>query len=204
MSEAISETLKADRGRYTLDIDGAHAELTYQIKGALMVIDHTFTPPALRGRGVAGRLVERAVADARARHWTIAPLCPYVKAKMERSPDMHDLIDAGVVGQATVFLDTQPHDLVGVLSVERAAPGEAADPDDQDPQHREAGDRGDDEQRVLGHGLRPLRLASRPNRILWGCKRRLRGQRRSSTRSRTTVGRSRRMASASRVGVVTA
>ena len=49
MSETISETLNADRGRYALAVNGVESELTYRIQGALMVIDHTFTPPARPG-----------------------------------------------------------------------------------------------------------------------------------------------------------
>ena len=49
MSETISETLNADRGRYALAVNGVESELTYRIQGALMVIDHTCTPPARSG-----------------------------------------------------------------------------------------------------------------------------------------------------------
>ncbi|MEO1039331.1 MAG: GNAT family N-acetyltransferase [Pseudomonadota bacterium] len=99
MTGVITETLDRNRGRYALLLNGAEAELTYHIRGDLMVIDHTFTPPVQRGQGIAGRLVERAVDDARARGWRIAPVCPYVKVKMERTPAMHDMIDPGWLKQ---------------------------------------------------------------------------------------------------------
>jgi predicted GNAT family acetyltransferase len=41
---------------------------------------------------VAGRLVERAVADARARAWRIVPACPYVRSKIDRTPAMQDVL----------------------------------------------------------------------------------------------------------------
>ncbi|MFU8895347.1 MAG: GNAT family N-acetyltransferase [Gammaproteobacteria bacterium] len=88
----IKETRSAARGRYVLaDADG-DSELTYRLDGDRMIIDSTYTPPASRGRGIAGRLVERAVADARARNWRIVPVCPYVRVKIERTPAMQDVL----------------------------------------------------------------------------------------------------------------
>jgi predicted GNAT family acetyltransferase len=95
MSEAITEQRDGDKGRYVLADPAGDSTLTYRLAGERMVIDHTFTPPALRGRGVAGQLVERAVADARARGWSVVPVCPYVKIKIDRSPALQDVLDAG-------------------------------------------------------------------------------------------------------------
>jgi len=58
-----------------------------------MVVDYSFTPPALRGQGIAGKLVEKAVDDARARGWSIRPVCPYVRIKIERTPAWHDVLE---------------------------------------------------------------------------------------------------------------
>ncbi len=95
MSEAIIEQRDGDKGRYVLADPAGDSELTYRLAGARMVIDHTFTPPALRGRGVAGKLVERAVMDARARGWSVLPVCPYVKIKIDRTPALQDVLDTG-------------------------------------------------------------------------------------------------------------
>ncbi|MFW5661730.1 MAG: GNAT family N-acetyltransferase [Oceanicaulis sp.] len=93
MSEEITEHLDGDRGRYVLSEPGGDSELTYKLKDGRMVVDHTYTPPALRGRGQAARLVVRAVDDARARGWTVIPQCPYVKIKIDRTPELQDVLD---------------------------------------------------------------------------------------------------------------
>jgi len=93
MSETtIEETRSGAQGRYVIAAADGDSELTYRIEGDRMIIDHTYTPPAARGRGVAGRLVERAVADARARGWRIVPACPYVRSKIDRTPAMQDVL----------------------------------------------------------------------------------------------------------------
>ena len=77
-TDGIELDEQGSRGRYFLETDGGEAELTYTLAGPRMIIDHTFTPPEARGRKIALRLVERAVADARRRGLKIEPKCPYV------------------------------------------------------------------------------------------------------------------------------
>lgn len=75
-------------GRYYADIDGDTAELTYRIRDdGAMVIVHTFTPPAARGKGVALRLTERAISDAKAQKRMIVPRCPYVARVFDERPE---------------------------------------------------------------------------------------------------------------------
>ena len=93
MTDTINETRSGDKGRYVLTGEKGDSMLTYRLSGSRMVIDHTFTPPALRGQGAAGRLVERAAADARARGWMVVPVCPYVKIKIDRTPALQDVLD---------------------------------------------------------------------------------------------------------------
>lgn len=80
------------RGRYLLRIDGALAELTYSRAARdKIVATHTGVPPAMRNRGIALRLVERLVADARAEGLRIVPACSYVALQRRRHPDWADL-----------------------------------------------------------------------------------------------------------------
>lgn len=94
---AIRRTETAARGRYVGRIDGVAgvAELTYsRANPKLIIVDHTFAPESMRGKGAAKALVERVIADARAEGFKIFPLCTYVKAQAERHPEWADVIDA--------------------------------------------------------------------------------------------------------------
>jgi len=80
------------RGRYVITFPEGEAELTYSILTPTQVIaDHTGVPPALAGRGIALRLLEALLADARAEGFTIVPLCPYVNAQRKKHPEWANL-----------------------------------------------------------------------------------------------------------------
>lgn len=55
------------------------------------VATHTVVPPAIGGRGIAGQLVKRLIADAREEGFRIVPQCSYVARKFEDNPDWADL-----------------------------------------------------------------------------------------------------------------
>ena len=79
-------------GRYVVAGDG-EAELTFHIRadGAISA-DRTYVPESRRGQGIAAKLVERLVTDARARGRKVAPACSYVEAAFRRHPDWADLL----------------------------------------------------------------------------------------------------------------
>ena len=81
------------RGRYVIHLaPGQDAEMTFskQADGSI-TIDHTGVPPAFEGRGIAARLVNKAIADAREQGFRITPVCSYVEAQFRRHPEWADL-----------------------------------------------------------------------------------------------------------------
>ncbi len=88
----------AARHRFDLDLDGANAHLLYRLAGKVMQITHTEVPPQLGGRGIAGQLVEAAIAQARAAGWQVTPLCSYARAWMQKHPGSLDLVPGGTLG----------------------------------------------------------------------------------------------------------
>ncbi len=88
---------REDSGRegcYVFQAPGeAPAELTFsRPEDALWVIDHTEVPPAYRGQGIGGKLVERVVSDARVEGAKIRPDCPFAAKQFERNPDWADVL----------------------------------------------------------------------------------------------------------------
>lgn len=84
----------AGHGRYFIALPGGvEAEMTYRKIGTgVIAIDHTYTPPAFRGRNIAARLMDRTVADARANGTKVRPLCSYAVLAFERHKDWADLL----------------------------------------------------------------------------------------------------------------
>ena len=81
------------RGEYHAAVPGSEriGRLTYQRRGNVLVADHTLVPPEIGGRGVAAKLVEALVDDAREAGDKIVPQCSYVEAMFRRHPDWADL-----------------------------------------------------------------------------------------------------------------
>ena len=89
----ISRDEGASKGRYTVQVEGVEAEMTYSRAGErLVIIDHTGVPDALRGRHIGEALVQRGVEDARAEGRKIIPLCPFAKALISRHPEWQDIL----------------------------------------------------------------------------------------------------------------
>ena len=79
-------------GRFVLRVEGQVAELVYERRGDVLDIQHTYTPPALRGRELAARLTEAAFAFARSEGLRVVPTCSYTAAWAERHPEVRDLV----------------------------------------------------------------------------------------------------------------
>lgn len=80
--------------RFVIKTDAGEAELTLARAGeGIFNANHTFTPTALRGQGVAGKLYAAMVADAKESKYKIIPGCPYIEVKFKRRPE--DRVEIG-------------------------------------------------------------------------------------------------------------
>jgi predicted GNAT family acetyltransferase len=96
MTETELTILREDgptRGRYFIRLaPGFDAEMTFhKAADGTITIDHTGVPPEYEGRGIAAKLVQRAISDAREQGFRITPLCSYVVAQFRRHPEWADL-----------------------------------------------------------------------------------------------------------------
>lgn len=90
----ISHEDRGDSGRYVAEVAGSEetGHLDWIARGAdVRVATHTLVPPAIGGRGVAAKLVEALVADAREQGFRIVPACSYVEAMFRRHKEWGDL-----------------------------------------------------------------------------------------------------------------
>lgn len=68
-------------------------ELTYSKVGVdLIIIDHTFVDPSLRGTGAGKILVKKAVEFAREKGVKVLPLCPFANVIIKREPTFQDVL----------------------------------------------------------------------------------------------------------------
>ena len=80
------------RARFELTEAGETAFANYRVDGQVLSIPYVESPPALRGKGTAGRLMEGVVAHARARNLKIVPICGYAVSWFRRHPEHNDAL----------------------------------------------------------------------------------------------------------------
>jgi predicted GNAT family acetyltransferase len=84
----------AARSRFETTVDGHKAYVTFKREPGRIIFLHTSVPRALEGRGIAGKLAEHALEQARANRLAVVPLCPYVRSYIDRHPEYQDLVAA--------------------------------------------------------------------------------------------------------------
>lgn len=76
-------------GEYHAHVAGSEeiGRLTWIERGDVRIAAHTLVPPPIGGRGVAARLVEAMIVDAREMGFRIDPACSYVDVAFRRHPE---------------------------------------------------------------------------------------------------------------------
>ena len=75
-------------GRFETRVDGHAAELVYRVDGRRILMLNTWVPAPIEGRGVGSALVRAAVEEAGRRGLTIVPVCSFVRAWLDRHPEV--------------------------------------------------------------------------------------------------------------------
>jgi predicted GNAT family acetyltransferase len=79
------------QSRFELDTEGAVAFANYRLTPSAVIITHTETPRALRGRGIASELVEGALRLIRADGLKVVAGCGFVVDYLRKHPEFADL-----------------------------------------------------------------------------------------------------------------
>lgn len=94
MEHTIDHQETASRGVFHIRHDGKQVgEMTYsRTNPSLVVVDHTYVDPTLRGHGLAQQLQDAMVAWARETNTKVIPVCSYVKLQFDRNPAIRDVL----------------------------------------------------------------------------------------------------------------
>ena len=79
------------QSRFELDVEGSVAFANYRLTPSAVIITHTETPPALRGRGVASELVKGALELIRADGRKVIAGCGFVVDYLRKNPQYANL-----------------------------------------------------------------------------------------------------------------
>ena len=78
--------------RFVADINGDKAYAVYNLQGDIINLNSTFTPPHLRGRGIAKTIMETVFKYARENNLKVHPICSYVKTFVSRNQEYADIV----------------------------------------------------------------------------------------------------------------
>jgi uncharacterized protein len=78
--------------RFEMDVDGGLAFANYRRTPSTVIITHTETPRALRGRGIASELVCGALQLIRADRLKVIAGCGFVADYLHKYPEFADLM----------------------------------------------------------------------------------------------------------------
>ena len=78
--------------RFVAEIEGYEAYLSYNVFDDIIDLTYAYTPPEIRGKGIAKIVVEYALNYAKANNLKVIPTCSYVKAIVERNDAYKNLL----------------------------------------------------------------------------------------------------------------
>ena len=83
------------RHRFTYERDGQVSYLQYhRLDEHTVDFASTYTPPALRGRGIAARVVEHAFRWAEESGYKVVPTCWFVAELVDRKPEWRRVLSS--------------------------------------------------------------------------------------------------------------
>lgn len=80
-------------GRFVTKIESEEAFVEYRLTGNVMDMYYTYTPPHLRGKGLAAKVVKDALEFAKEKNYKVIPSCYYVRVFIERYDEYHSLLN---------------------------------------------------------------------------------------------------------------
>lgn len=88
--EVIHDT---NNSSFVIKIDNASSYVAYSLDDKIMELYTTYTPPQLRGKGLAEKVVKAVLEYAKENNFKVIPTCSYVRVFIERHPEYKSLTD---------------------------------------------------------------------------------------------------------------
>ena len=89
----MNEVLNDLQGsRFVLDVNGQKVYVLYAEDKETIDLYSTYTPPQLRGQGLAEKVVLAAFEYAKEKNLKVIPSCRYVRKFLEKHPEFENLV----------------------------------------------------------------------------------------------------------------
>jgi predicted GNAT family acetyltransferase len=88
----MKQTVNKEEKRFVIYAEGKEVYVEFEIKNNKMDLDHTYTNPELRGRGLAAQVVRAALEYAKDNNLKVIPTCSYVSAFINKNEEYKKLV----------------------------------------------------------------------------------------------------------------
>ncbi len=78
--------------RFVIYVEGNEVYVEYTMAGNQLNLYHTFTDPALRGKGLAAQVVRAALEFTKENNMKVIPTCSYVQAFLAKNENYKELV----------------------------------------------------------------------------------------------------------------
>lgn len=77
--------------RFVIYAEGNEVYVEYTMRNNTIDLNHTYTHPALRGKGLAAQVVRAALEFAKENNLKVIPTCSYVQSFIAKNDEYKDL-----------------------------------------------------------------------------------------------------------------
>jgi predicted GNAT family acetyltransferase len=88
----MGQKIIREEKRFVVKDDGKEVYVEFEMKDGTMDLDHTYTHPDLRGRGLAAQVVRAALQYARENNYKVIPTCSYVRSFISKNDEYKELV----------------------------------------------------------------------------------------------------------------
>lgn len=82
-----------EKKRFVIKVAGKEVYVEFEMKDDKMDLDHTYTHPELRGKGLAAQVVRAALEYAKENNMKVIPTCSYVRSFISKNDKYKELVD---------------------------------------------------------------------------------------------------------------
>ncbi len=88
----MTQTVKKEEKRFVIYAEGKEVYVEFDMNDNKMDLDHTYTHPDLRGRGLAAQVVGAALEYAKENNFRVVPTCSYVRSFINKNDEYKELV----------------------------------------------------------------------------------------------------------------
>jgi hypothetical protein len=89
----MEPTVNKEEKRFVIYAEGKEVYVKFEIKNNKMDLDHTYTNPELRGKGLAALVVRAALEFTKGNNLKVIPTCSYVRSFISKNEEYQELVD---------------------------------------------------------------------------------------------------------------